>query len=69
MKPKLKRPGTQHLKLKCDELLSSFAFKYKFAPLHHGSALGEPRGLGVADVGEVAAGGGRGLHSFPFRST
>jgi len=25
----LKPPGTKHLKLKCDELLSSFAFKFK----------------------------------------
>ena len=28
IKPMLKPPGTTHLKLKCDELLSSFAFKF-----------------------------------------
>jgi len=28
IKPKLKPPGTKHLKLKCDELLSSFAFRF-----------------------------------------
>jgi len=27
MKPMLKPPGTKHLKLKCDILLSTFAFK------------------------------------------
>jgi hypothetical protein len=27
IKPKLKPPGTQHLKLNCDILLSTFAFK------------------------------------------
>jgi hypothetical protein len=29
MKPKLKPPGTKHLNLKCDILLSTFAFKFK----------------------------------------
>ena len=28
MKPMLIPPGTKHLKLKCEELLSSFAFKF-----------------------------------------
>jgi len=28
IKPKLKPPGTKRLKLKCDVLLSTFAFKY-----------------------------------------
>jgi hypothetical protein len=28
IKPKLKLPGTKHLKLKCDEPLSNFAFKF-----------------------------------------
>jgi hypothetical protein len=28
MKPELKPPGTKHLKLKCDALLSTFAFKF-----------------------------------------
>ena len=28
IKPMLKPHGTKHLKLKCDELLSSFAFKF-----------------------------------------
>ena len=28
MKPKLKPPGTKRLKLKCDVLLSNFAFKF-----------------------------------------
>jgi hypothetical protein len=28
MKPMLKPPGTQHLKLKCDVLLSTSAFKF-----------------------------------------
>jgi len=29
IKPMLKPPETKHLKLQCDELLSSFAFKFK----------------------------------------
>ena len=29
MKPKPKPPGTKRLKLKCDILLSTFAFKFK----------------------------------------
>jgi hypothetical protein len=29
IKPKLKSPGTKHLKLKCDILLSTSAFKFK----------------------------------------
>jgi hypothetical protein len=29
IKPKLKPPGTNHLKLKCDILLSTFALKFK----------------------------------------
>jgi hypothetical protein len=28
IKPTLKAPGTEHLKLKCDELLSGFAFNF-----------------------------------------
>ena len=28
IKPMLKPPGTKHLRLKCDKLLSSFAFKF-----------------------------------------
>jgi len=28
MKPMLKQPGTKHLKLKCDILLTTFAFKF-----------------------------------------
>ena len=28
IKPTLKAPGTKHFKLQCDELLSSFAFKF-----------------------------------------
>ena len=28
MKPMLKPPGTRHLKLKCDILVSTFAFKF-----------------------------------------
>jgi hypothetical protein len=40
MKPALKAPGTDHLKLNCDELLSSFAFKfnlrrYMLEPIAH----------------------------------
>jgi hypothetical protein len=30
MKLKLKPPGTKRLKLKCDVLLSTFAFKFNF---------------------------------------
>ena len=28
IKPTLKQTGTKHLKVKCDKLLSSFAFKF-----------------------------------------
>ena len=39
MKPKLKPPGTKRLKLKCDILLSSSAFKLN---LRHSSSVWEP---------------------------
>ena len=49
MKPKLKPPGTERLKLKCDTVLSSFAFKfdlrrYTAAKTSGTSPTGTPRG-------------------------
>ena len=44
IKPILKAPGTKHLKLKCDELLSSFAFKLN---LHHYSEEPQPSEFAV----------------------
>jgi hypothetical protein len=32
VKPTLKAPGTKRLKLKCDQLLSIFAFKFNLGP-------------------------------------
>ena len=34
--PKLKQPGIKRLKLKCDELLSSFAFKFNLRRYNEG---------------------------------
>jgi len=36
MKPKLKPPGTERLKAKCDVLLSISGFQIQLAPLHQG---------------------------------
>ena len=36
IKPMLKPPGTKHLKLKCDGLLSSFAFKFNLRRYNQG---------------------------------
>jgi len=36
IKPTLKTPGTERLKLKYEELVSNFCFKFNFAPLHRG---------------------------------
>ena len=69
MKPVLKAPGTKRLKLKCDESLSNFAFKFNLRRYNAGPLVGDivmwatgrvPNtdrpDLGLTDVG-------RGLHS------
>jgi hypothetical protein len=64
IKPTLRAPGTKRLKLKCDKLLSSFAFKIK---LRRYNEDGESRGVQARhDVRAVWNVRGRGLHSFPF---
>jgi len=39
MKLTLKVPGTERLKLEYDKVLSNFAFKFKFPPLHLGAPV------------------------------
>jgi len=77
IKPKLELIGAERLKLKCDELLSNFAFKIKLrrytlagvAFLANAEACG--LGGGVAALARAGGGGGRdggrGLHSSTFR--
>ena len=52
-KPMLKPPGTQHLKLKCDELLSRFAFKFNLRRYNQGRVmffLGNKYGADLCDL-------------------
>jgi hypothetical protein len=39
VKPKLKPPGTKHLKLKCDMLLSTSAFKFNVCRYNWGTSI------------------------------
>jgi hypothetical protein len=59
MTPMLKPPGTKHLKLIYDILLSNFALKFN-APLHHGGQLVHLPSDAGGQGGRV---GGRGSHS------
>jgi hypothetical protein len=59
MKPTLKAPGIERLKLRCDEPLSKFAFKLNLRHYDKRDALR------VLAMHRQA--GGRGLHSFTFR--
>ena len=66
VKPKWKPPGTKRLKLKCDILLSNFAFKFNLRRYTMARTS--------TSVTTVAARRctwprptGRGLHSFPFQ--
>jgi len=43
MKPKLKPPGTESLKLKCDDLLSNFAFKFNMRRYIKASPTPKPK--------------------------
>jgi hypothetical protein len=66
MQPMLKPPGTKHLKLNCDDLLSNFAFKINLRryakvllkdPLGSGAELRQTRVLIDRGVGfDTAAG-------------
>jgi len=49
MKPKLKAPGTKRLNLKCDKLLSIFAFKFHLRRY----TMAGPAGLSVETEGCV----------------
>ena len=51
IKPKLKPPGTHRLKLKCDTLLSNYAFKFNL------------RRYNLSRVLNSQTADGRGLHS------
>ena len=72
IKPTLKPPGTKRLKLKCDVLLSTFAFKFNLrrytgAAMH---CLCGPHHAAVGPTHDVVSGSGvvsRGLHSFTFQ--
>jgi hypothetical protein len=57
----LKAPGTKPLKLKCDELLSSFAFKFKLRRYTQVPDLSEP--VVLAKLGCAA---GRAFHFSTF---
>ena len=50
MKPKLKPPGTERLKLTCDKLLSTYAFRFSLRRYTVGAA---PLLLGFACLGMV----------------
>jgi len=48
VKPMLKPPGTKHWKLKCDELLSSFAFKFnlrRYIQVEANATVSPPGGM------------------------
>jgi hypothetical protein len=59
MRPILKPPGTKHLKLNCEKMLSTFAFKFSLCRYKKEGAA-ESGGGGGRRVR------GRGLHSFQF---
>ena len=61
IKPKLKAPGAKRLKLKCDILLSIFAFKFNLRRYTEGERLTPTLSI------ELASPLGRGLHSSTFR--
>jgi hypothetical protein len=65
MKLKLKPPGTNRLKLKCDGLLSSFGFKFNLRHCGQGSAQGSM----VGRVGLATAAGDPSPFSFSFAHT
>jgi len=63
MKPMLKPPGTKHLKLKCDILLSTFAFKSnlrRYTAVHDMLVMA----FGLLLVGIFTWQGGRSEHAF-----
>jgi hypothetical protein len=60
IKPMLKPPGTKHLRLKCDEQLSSFAFKFNSCRYTPAAPATSPAKCAWSTPT------GRGLHSFPF---
>ena len=47
IKPALKAPGSERLKLKCDDMLSSFAFKFNLRRCNVGAAELPRAGGGV----------------------
>ena len=61
MKPKLKPPGTKRLKLKCDILLSTSAFKFNLRRYIVPFA-----GVGAEDAFDIVL-DGRALHSPTFQ--
>ena len=61
MKPKLKPTGTKRLKLNCDKLLSTSAFKINLRRYSEASASAGPAGAGpVAAAAAAGAGAGAG---------
>ena len=53
MKPMLKPPGTKHLKLKCDILLSTSAFKFNLRGYNPADPI-EVRGLKLEILTHIA---------------
>jgi hypothetical protein len=69
IKPTLKAPGIKPLKLKYDELLSSFAFKFNLRRYTMADSRLTQAAMDCdlgASVAARVAFHGRGLHSFPF---
>ena len=71
IKPTLKAPGTQRLKLIYNNLLSSFAFNFNLRRYNEADPtnLETLLSLGVSHTNELdqAEATGRGLHSFTFQ--
>jgi len=69
MKPKLKPPETEHMKLKCDMPLSNFAFNFNLhrytSDAYYGGRVrsGTPASVRPAPAGFAWPLPGRGLHS------
>jgi hypothetical protein len=62
MKPKLKPPGTEHLKLRCDEALSNLAFNFNLRRYSMVRAYIHYQNSATVELSSATV-PGRGLHS------
>ena len=68
VEPKFNLPGIKRLKLKFDEPLSKFAFKFKLRHYSMGGGGNGPQPRVFTDsAGAASSAGGRGLHSSTFQ--